>query len=304
MDGLPLHPGRERRPDQTVDRIGDVGEVAAWVQPAELDLGPAFQQLGEDGGKDRAGGLTGTVGVEGAEHQGGRAEASLEGERQLVGPDLGRGVGRLGLQRVGLRDGNRLGRAVDLAGGGVDETPAAAAPGRLEQVEGSDHVGVDVGGGRGVGVGDGDEGGQVEHHLDLLAERLHEARIPDVTQAQVQGRSRLRSQAVEPAGGSLGIVEGQGPHPRSLGHQPFDQMAADEAVRPRDQDRNLLQRRAGHSDWPCARESSALWPTSIQSSSNWNARTSSPWETASAKSVGRPKSSSLGIRSISEGLRT
>jgi len=149
--------------DKTGDGVGDKGEVAFGVEVAQMD-DIAGEGLGDDGGDDGAGGLSGAVGVEGADGDGLDIEGAPEALDELVGADLAGGVGRLPLQGMLLADGNGEGGAVDLAGGGMDQLAADLAAG-LEDVEGADDVGLDDLDGVVVGVGDGDERTEVEDEI-------------------------------------------------------------------------------------------------------------------------------------------
>ena len=77
---------------EAVDRIIHIGEVAGGCEVAKLDFGLG-ERLGDDGGDDRAGGLTGPVGIEranGDSLDGIGAGVTLD---QFVSADLAGGVG-------------------------------------------------------------------------------------------------------------------------------------------------------------------------------------------------------------------
>ena len=69
----------------------------------------------------------------------------MKGFGQLVSGDLAGRVGRLPLQRVALVDGDVAGRAVHLAGRGVDQSLYPGLAGRLQHVERPFDVGAYVG---------------------------------------------------------------------------------------------------------------------------------------------------------------
>jgi hypothetical protein len=142
-----------------LDGVVDVGEVAAGVEGAEGDV-VLGEGLGDDGGDDGTGGLSRTIGVEGADGDGGDSEGSVVGFDEFVGANFAGGVGGLTLEGVGFVDGDAQGGAVDFAGGGVDEGDVELAGG-FEDVEGAEDVGLDGFDGVEVGVGDGDEGAEV-----------------------------------------------------------------------------------------------------------------------------------------------
>ena len=142
-----------------MDGVVDVGEVSFGVEGAKGDV-VLGEGLGDDGGDDGSGGLSRTVGVEGAHGDGGDVEGSIVGLDEFVGADFAGGVGGLPLQRVVLVDGNAQGGAVDFAGGGVDDGDAQL-PGGFKDVERAEDVGLDGLDGVEVGVGNGDEGAEV-----------------------------------------------------------------------------------------------------------------------------------------------
>src|SRR5437762_871103 len=80
-------------------------------------------------------GLARAVGVERPADGDRKTERLLEAQRELVGPDLGRRVRRLPLERMLLGDRNELGGSVDLGGRGLDETAHAPAAAGFQDVE-------------------------------------------------------------------------------------------------------------------------------------------------------------------------
>ena len=80
-----------------MDGVVDVGEVAAGVEGAEVEV-VLGEGLGDDGGDDGAGGLAGSVGVEGADSDGGDFEGSVVGFDEFVCADFAGGVGGLPLE--------------------------------------------------------------------------------------------------------------------------------------------------------------------------------------------------------------
>ena len=80
--------------DEARDRVLDVGQVAAGVEPAELHHGPR-QGLADDRRDDRAGRLPGAERVERPEDRHRQAERAVIALAQGIGGDLGRRVGRL-----------------------------------------------------------------------------------------------------------------------------------------------------------------------------------------------------------------
>jgi len=63
------------------------------------------KELRQDRGEDGAHGLARSVGIERTKDHCGYVEAAVIAQRELVGRDLGGGVGRLRVERVGLTDG-------------------------------------------------------------------------------------------------------------------------------------------------------------------------------------------------------
>ena len=82
--------------------------------------------------------------------------------------------------------GSVAGRAVDLARGRLDEPPDAVPAGGLERVERPAHVRIDERLRRDIRVRDRDQGREVEDHLDALGRRVHEPRVADVAELDVE----------------------------------------------------------------------------------------------------------------------
>lgn len=145
--------------EEAGDGVVDVGEVAAGVERAEVEV-ILGEGLGDDGRDDGAGGLPRTIGVEGPHGDGGDFERTVVSFDQFVRANLAGGVGRLPLQGVALVDGDAQGGAVDFAGGGVHDRDAQLPRG-FEDVEGAEHVGLHRLDRVDVGVGNRDQGAQV-----------------------------------------------------------------------------------------------------------------------------------------------
>ena len=92
----------------------------------------------------------------------------------------------------------------------------AGAPRGLEHVERAADVGVHERLGGDVRVRDGDQGGEVEDGLDPLDRRLHEPRVPDVAEADLDLGAHGRFGLVEPARRPARVVEAEGAHPCAL----------------------------------------------------------------------------------------
>ena len=212
------------------------------------------QQLAEHRRHDRPLGLARAVGVERAQDHDRQAVAPVERDRQLVGRNLGGRVRRLGVERVRLADGQGLGRAVDLGRGRVDQASDACATGRLEHVERAADVGVDERGRRDIRVRDRDQRREVEHDLDPLGRALDDPRVPDVAERQLDTVSDIRGRLVQPAGRAARRVQAERADVGALANQALDEVAADEAVGPGDQDRDA---RKGHATSPPGRGAAA-----------------------------------------------
>ena len=219
--------------DETGDSVGDVGEVAFGIEVAQMD-DIRGEGLGDDGGDDGAGGLTGAIGVEGADGDGLDVEGAPEALDELVGADLAGGVGRLTLEGVLLIDGNGEGGAVDLAGGGVDKFAADLAAG-LEDVEGADDVGLDDLDGVVVGIGDGDERAEVEDEIGACGGTFDGIGIAQVASDQrCLGADISGEETQETAIGTGGVAHEGGDACAAL-DKLRDEGAADEAAGAGDQ---------------------------------------------------------------------
>ncbi len=115
------------------DGVVDEHEVAGWSRGAEMDVRPG-QGLRDHGRDDGAEGLAWPVGVERTRHYDGQVEGQVEGLGQLVGADLARRVGALGVERVALVDRRVLRGAVDLARAHLDH------PLDVRVADGAEHV--------------------------------------------------------------------------------------------------------------------------------------------------------------------
>ena len=173
------------------------------------------------------------------------AVTPVEREGELVGRDLGGGVWRLGLERVGLRDRQGRRRAVDLAGGRLDEPPDPVPAGGLQRIERAADVRVDERLGRDVGVRDGDQGREVEDHLAVLRGGLDEPRVPDVAELDLDPGPDVGRKVVQPTRRSARVVEAERPDHGSLPDEPLHEVAPDESVRAGHQAGNAPER-PGH----------------------------------------------------------
>ena len=108
MDSQTLDPRQGRGPEEGIDGIVDEDEVARRPGVAQADRSSG-QQLDRDRGDDRARALARAEGVERPQGHDRRPERAMVALGQLVGRDLGGGVGRLANQRVGLRHRDELG---------------------------------------------------------------------------------------------------------------------------------------------------------------------------------------------------
>lgn len=128
---------------EPVDRVRRVSQVTDGGDRAEFhDISPA-EHLPDHRRDHGARRLPRTVGVERPDDDRIDAEGVHIGFDQLVRPDLGRRVGRLGLQGMRLVHGNIASAAIDLGRARMHEANLAAAAGRLQEIEGS----ADIGGG-------------------------------------------------------------------------------------------------------------------------------------------------------------
>ena len=130
-----------------------------------MELVDPVDELGEDRRDHGTRRLPGTVGVERPHDRHRKVECVVVAQRHHVGPDLRSRVWRLGLQGMGLVDGDVAGGPVDLARRRVHQPVDTVDPAGVEHVLGAADVGLDIALGCLVGVWDADEGGQVEHHF-------------------------------------------------------------------------------------------------------------------------------------------
>ena len=207
-----------------------VVEVTGGGQAAQLDLGCAGEQLGDDGGDYGPGALAGAVGVEGP-HDGDRQiKAAVEALGQTVRADLGGGIGALALVGMLLVDGYILSGAVHLAGAGDQETLGAHLTGRVQHVQGALDVGVHVAVRAVVAEGNGDQRRQVIHDVLPFHGVAHAVGVTDVAHEHLDLVFDLLGQGVQPAPGAEGIVVAEGLDLLALSYQLLGEVAADEAV--------------------------------------------------------------------------
>lgn len=179
-----LHLGRGvHYAPHALDDVGDVGEVAAAVAHVEdLDGVAAAQLLGE-AEVGHVGPAHGTV--HGEEAQAGRrdgVELGIGSGHELVGL-LGGGVERhRRVHAVLLGERHLLVAAVDRAGARVDEVLDRVMAARLEHVEESDEVALEVGARVLDGVAYARLGGEVHHDVEAV---LGEQALDEGSVAQV-----------------------------------------------------------------------------------------------------------------------
>ncbi len=142
-----------------VDPVADLLPVAVHRQLL------AVEGVGDEQRDELLGVLARSVGVRSARDDGVDAERAVPGEHLQVAPGLAGRVWAGRLDRVGLVEGAREDRAVDLVGGDLDEPPHAGVAGRVQQDGCTHHIGVDEVAGaqdRAVHVA---LGGEVHHHV-------------------------------------------------------------------------------------------------------------------------------------------
>ena len=74
-----------------------------------------------------------------------------------------------------------LSGSVDLTCGRLDEFQDAIDARSLAQVQRTVNIGVHIRGRRNVGIRDGNQSGQIKHHVDILGQCHTKMRVPDVT---------------------------------------------------------------------------------------------------------------------------
>ena len=205
-------------------------EVAGGGQAAQLDLGGASEQLGDDGGNHSPGALARAVGVEGP-HDGDRQiKAAVEALGQTVRTDLGGGIGALALIGMLLVDGHILGGAVHLAGAGDQQALGAHLTGCVQHVQGALDVGVHIAVRAVVAEGDGDQRRQMVNDVLPFHGMAHAVGVADIAHEHLNLVFDLPGQGVQPAPGAEGIVVAEGLDLLALSHQLFGEVAANEAV--------------------------------------------------------------------------
>jgi hypothetical protein len=135
---------------------------------------------------------------------------------------------------VFLVDGNVLRRAIDLAGGSVDEPFQAAGAGSLAEIERPLNIRFHETGRRAVAVRNGDQRSQVEDDF-RAAEQLHaQVRIADVAGDHTDVFQA--GEFLQPAPVVERVVQGERRHFRAGCGEMLDQMGADEAIGASDDD--------------------------------------------------------------------
>ena len=221
--------------------VGHIVEIAGRRERPEANPALAGSDLADDRGDHSTGTLAGTVGVERTEHGHRRFKAAPVAQSDLIGADLAGGVGRLAHQGMVFGDWHKLGGAIGFGGGGVHHPLHPEVPGRLDHIEGSVDVGVDITGRRYVAVGNSNQGGQVEHLLAAPHRFPHAEGIPNIAKHHVKLGLQGRRQAVEPAPATLGVVEAEGAHLMTRCQQCFHQVGAYKAVGPSNQNSTHLK---------------------------------------------------------------
>lgn len=154
------------------------------------------------------------------------------GQGQEIGRCLAGRVGGLRVDRVRLVDGDVLGRAVDLAGGGMDHLHPIL-PGRLKDVIGSLYVGSDVGQRRDVGIGNAYQGGQVKHRIAALDGGFYQVVVTDVAGDDLYGIPTGR--VLQPPPGVSGVIADKGTDRVPLLYQLFHKVRGNETARAGDE---------------------------------------------------------------------
>ena len=174
----------------------------------------------------------------------GRPNARMIALPERIGPDLGRGVGRLALERVPLVDGNGLGGAVDLGRRRQDQPrQRRACPAGVENVGRPQHVGLNHVVRVVIRVRNRDQGTEVEDPFSPLDRALARRRDPSNRRARPRWRPEYRRAGRQIAAVVASVVTHERPHLVAIPDQPLGQMTADEPPCPRHQDL-LTHRRA------------------------------------------------------------
>ncbi len=214
----------------------DVSQVPPWLQAAKLHPGPC-QCLADDRGDDGAGRLPRAERVERAEDRDRQLKRLVIAQSQRIGPDLGRRVGGLPLERVFLVNRHPERRPVDLGRGREDDPfeERAYAAG-VEHMGGAHHVGLHHVERVLIRIGDGDQGTEVEDPFAVVDGAADGLRVLQVAAMDLDGGDRGRRKPVQVAAVVSPIVADEGADVVAVLHQAFDQVAADEPARTRDQD--------------------------------------------------------------------
>jgi hypothetical protein len=220
-------PWNDPGPQEGVGGVIDEDEVPRRPGVAHHHR-PSGQGLHGDGRDHGPGALARSEGVERAQRHHRRLERAMIALGQFVSGDLGGGIGRLADQGVGLGHGNGLGRAIDLAGRGVDQTTDAQFPHGLKNVQRAHHVCPDVALRRQIRIGNGDQGAEVEDDLPVLHGVIDAVAVGQVAAPHVEVGPHRRP--VQPACVPIRGVAHQYPDVRAKFDQTFGQAAADEAA--------------------------------------------------------------------------
>ena len=183
---------------EATSRIGDIGKVTSRGQSSQVDRLLASSQLRNDGRNHRTGRLTRTVGVERANCQGWQLKRRIERANHLVCTDFRGRVWRLTLKHVAFIHGHILGGAIDLRGRGVNEPANPVGSGRVQEVQGALHVGLNIHVWRYITKRDGDQGRQVHHGVLPGYQLVHVIWVANVAENHVELFFDVCRQGVEP----------------------------------------------------------------------------------------------------------
>ncbi len=172
--------------DKSLAGVQHIVEIPCGRNIPQLNLFFSGGDLGDNGGDHGPGALAGAIGVERPGNGHGQAECQMKAQGHLVRPDLACRIWRLGLQRMFLVDRDVLGRAVNFGGGGVDHAFALVFPGGLADIESAFDVGVHIGVRRDIRIGYGNQGRQMENHIDIFGDFLAEMGVPDIPAYHIQ----------------------------------------------------------------------------------------------------------------------
>lgn len=218
--------------DESGDGVRNERQVSPGVEASEPN-GASDEGLADDGRNDRAGRLTRSEGIERPEDRHRQAERSLIRDAQGVGGDLGRRIGRLALKRMVLVDRHPERRAVNLGGGGRDQTlKRRAFPAGVEHVRGAENVGLDDVVGMFVRVGNGDQGAEMKDPAAALNRSLDGDGIFEVAPNDFDLIEHVARQTVEMAAIVSTVISDERSNAPTVPRQPLGQMTADKSARP------------------------------------------------------------------------